>query len=223
MRAILAGVVAAALWAPSIAAADVLTLIVSDFGELGVSFGLEPFRLSSPFFSDDFDVEGTVDVTSGPLLSQTIDEDSEVTSYRYGAGRLSLDAFGFTDEGDFVSGSFTAATLPFQIDVEEDADDLFGGGLADDFHIQLGAGRFDHALARLFEVHYKTAGGEMLLGLEDIEGGPDTVSRIAVDHRGGTDLDIYTRVVPEPTLLALGLASAVGWMARKRAGQIGRS
>ena len=84
----------------------------------------------------------------------------------------------------------------------------------------LGAGRFDKALARLFGVHYKTTGGEILLGLEDIEGEPDTVTRIAVDHRGEADLDIYTQAVPEPTLVVLGLASAVGWMARQRARQM---
>jgi hypothetical protein len=220
MRILLAAVVSAVLFAPSICNADVLTLVVSDFGEMGVSFGLAPFELSSPFSSNEFDVEGSVSIVSGPLLSQTVDEENAITSYVYGAGRLTLSAFGETDDGEFVSGGFSAATMPFQIDVEEDADDLFGGGLADDFWIVLGEGRFDKALARLFAVHYKTTGGEILLGLEDIEGGPETVTRIAVDHRGEADLDIYTRSVPEPTLLGLGLASVVGWMSRKRSRQM---
>ena len=124
------------------------------------------------------------------------------------------------DDGTFLSGSFVAATDPFQIDVVEDADDLFGGGLADDFSIVVGAGRFDEALARLFGVHVKTTGGEIVLGLEAIDGGPDTAARRGYDHRGGTDLEIGTQAVPEPTLFVLGLASAVGWMARKRARQM---
>ena len=223
MRIVLAGVVSTLLFAPSICAADILTLIVSDSGELRVSFGVAPFELSSPFSSNEFDVEGTVSIVSGPLLSQTVDAENGITSYVYGAGHLTLDAFGETDDGTFVSGGFSAATLPFQIDVEEDADDLFGGGLADDFSIELGAGRFDKALARLFEVHYKTTGGEILLGLEAIDGGPDTFSRDGFDHRGGAALDISTRAVPEPTIAVLGLASAVGWMARRRARQMAKA
>lgn len=215
MRTILAGLVAALLFAPSTCLADTLTFIVTDDGELGVSFGLSPFYLSSPVESDDVNiVDGSVTIVSGPLLSLVVDEANEHTSYLYGAGLLTLEASGFTDDGVFLSGQFVASTEPFQIDVRENADTLFGGGLADDFVIELTGGLFDPALARLLQVRRTSAGGWLGLGLEDIDGEPDDASRLAANHRGATDLEIDTQSVPEPALFMLGLVSAAGWMAR---------
>ena len=46
-------VLAAVLLGPSTGLASPLTFLVSDGGELSVSFGLEPFEMSSPFESED--------------------------------------------------------------------------------------------------------------------------------------------------------------------------
>lgn len=224
MRTILAGLVAVTLHAPAICVADVLTLTVTD-GELSVLFGLDPFRLSSPFTANGLDVEGTVTIVSGSLLSQSVDVPNGLTSYAYGPGLLTLDGSGHTDDGTFLSGHFVAATEPFQIVVREGADMLFGGGLADDFAIGLGSGLFDPALAQLLRVQRHTSGGSIVLGLEAIDGDPDTRQRQGFDHRGFAELEIGTTSVPEPTLLGLGLTSAIGWMAlqRRMRGQMQRT
>lgn len=215
MRTLVAGLVAATLHAPAFCTADVLTLTVTD-GELAVQFGLDPVSLSSPFTSSAFDVQGTVTIFSGPLLSQTVDEPNGLTSYAYGPGILTLEGSGLTHDGTFVSGHFVAPTEPFQIVVREGADTLFGGGLADDFSVYLGVGLFGPALARLLHVKRNTSGGSILFGLEAIDGNPDTRQRQGFDHRGYAELEIGTASVPEPTLLGLGLTSAIGWMALKR-------
>jgi hypothetical protein len=190
---------------PELCRASVITFEITDGGELAVRFGLFPFELSADFESRDLDLSGSVNFVSGPLLARVVDEDAGVTSYRYGAGVLHLQGSGFTDNGTFVQGGFTVATSPFWVDVFEEADDLFGGGLADDFYIDLGVGLFDPALARLLKVRRKTTGGDMLLGLEDIDGGPESSRRDGFDHRGYTDLDIVAEPVPEPGLVALAL------------------
>lgn len=214
MSFIRTGLVAALLLAPSISEAETLTLLVTDDGELAATFGLLPFRLSSPVESDTQSVSGTVLIVSGPLISQTVDEVNGVTRYHYGAGQLTLDLSGWTDGGTSLSGRFEATTDPFQIDVEEDADELFGGGLADDFFIELGRGRFDPALAGLLQVRRTSMGGWMDLGLEDIDGEPDDATREGFDHRGQTVLSIPVTSVPEPSMLSLCLLAA-GWMVHR--------
>ena len=70
----------------------------------------------------------------------------------------------------------------------------------------------------MLQVKPNASGGGIELGLEAIDGDPDTRDRIGWDHRGFAILDIDTEPasLPEPTLLGLSLTSAIGWMALKR-------
>jgi hypothetical protein len=201
--------------APASGRADVISFEVTDAGELSVSFGLLPFQLSSNVESRNFLLDGSVQLVSGSLLERVVDVDNGVTSYHYGRGMLQLELSGSTDDGAFVQGGFTATTSPFRIDVFEDADTLFGGGLADDFYIDIGVGRFDLDIAQLLDVRRRTLGGELLLGLEAIDGGPDSNRRNGYDHRGFADLELDVTAVPEPGGLALGLLAALCWAARR--------
>jgi hypothetical protein len=214
----LAVVVVAAValcFSPLPGAAATISFIVSG-GELAVDFGLLPFQLSDDVEADDFDVNGTAHLVSGPLHNLDVDEENGFTGYEYGDGILTLTLSGFDDDGNFVEGTFVGHTKRFGFDVCEGCDSLFGGGLADDFEISLGEGRFDAALAHLFGVNGRTVGGFIDFGLEDIDGEPNDLSRTGFDHRGFAVLEIETAIVPEPGLLTLGLVAAAGWGARRR-------
>ena len=226
MRNILAAVVAAALFAPSICVAGVLTFRVQDalHGELPVSFGLDPFRLSADATGLDVDLQGTVNIVSGPLISQTVDPSTGYTTYVYGVGVLTLEGSGSADDGTDVTGSFTAPTEMLEFIVEEGTDDIFGGGRAS-VQIFLMAGLFDPALAKLLHVQRTTTGGEIGMRLDGIDGGLDTFQRVGFSESGDARLTIDTLSVPEPALLGLGLTSAIGWIAlrRRKRGQMVRT
>ena len=124
---------------------------------------------------DDFFVEGTATLVSGPGGPDG-DADDAFTTYSYGAGTISLALSGFDDNGNPLDGTFVASTLPFSFTVCEGCDSLFGGGTANDFAIALGPGKFSGGLAALFHVGARTQGGFIDFGLEAIDGDPDSVT-----------------------------------------------
>jgi hypothetical protein len=210
----LAVIAASLLLSPLSSAADTLVFRVTG-GELAVTFGLVPFQLSEDVESDDFDVTGTANLVSGALVNHNVDEENGITGYDWGPGTLTLTLSGFDEDGNFVDGTFTASTRKFGFDVCEGCDDLFGGGLVDDFEIDLGAGLFDAPLAKLLGVSRHTIGGFIDFGLEDVSGDGNSESRSAFDHRGFAVLEIET-AIPEPGLLTLGLIAGAAWLARRK-------
>jgi hypothetical protein len=207
----------AALLLPATGSASTLAFEVTG-GELSVDFGLVRFTLFEDAESLDFDVSGVADLDSGPLYLHDVDDVFGDTTYGYGAGTLVLSLQGFDDDGNFVSGTFTAETEPFSFTVCEGCDTLFGGGTADDFEIDLGRGVLDPALAKLFGVNVKTLGGFIDFGLEDIDGDPFERFRTGYDHRGYANLEIVAQA-PEPGFTWLLIAGGAGLAARRRSGR----
>ena len=187
----------------------------------GVSFGLVPFDAGGGLESDLFPFNsGTAVLVSGPLVDMDVDAINGLTTYSYGPGTLDLMMSVDDGKGNTVEGAFAASTGSFSFTVCEGCDTLFDGGLANDFFIALGPGLFDAALAHALHVLPQTGGGSIDFGLEDITGGPDSVSRFAADHRGYMPLTIDTAPapVPEPGLLLLmGLSGAAVALRRRRA------
>jgi hypothetical protein len=145
-----------------------------------------------------------------------VDPSIERTVYTYGPGTLTIDALFSTPSGIDRQGSFVSAVDGFQLFVCEGCDALFDGSLADDLVIELGTGSFDAVFARALGVSRSTIGGSLPLGLEAIEGGPDSSERGGFSHTGYADLSVIQESVPEPGLLALGLVLGGMMLGRAR-------
>jgi hypothetical protein len=209
-------VAASLLLFPMTSAAGVITFEISDGGELAVEFGKSLAQISADAQGDV--AQGTFDLQS-PFIG---------CCYDYGAGTLTMALRVFNPNGSDVDGTFTAVVQPFTIDVtelreceeEEEADDCedpdFPGSTARDFWITLGPGMFDPQSAKILGIRPNTLGGEMLLGLEGIDGGPASQSRTGFDYRGFTELTIVTEeAVPEPSLLLMLAAGGAAISGRR--------
>ena len=225
MQALRVVVLLAALFTPAtVLGATIVDLTFSTVPQTEtISFGLDPFHWSGPLgFAGlasgsgiAFD-QGAISLTSGPLLSLTIDDVSNRTIYTYGPGSLVISA-----SWGALQGTFTATTGAFSIHVCEGCDPLFGGSLADDFVVGLGQGFFDDVFALMLGVQPRTSGGFVDFGLEAITGGPSSQTRQAFDHRGSAVATVPVSV-PEPSVLALSVSAMawgiVGAYRRRRAG-----
>jgi hypothetical protein len=206
--------------APSAAAAAPFSTWSFFVTNLAADFGLVPFQISAPLVEDLVPVDwftfgsGSFDLVSGSLTDLTVD--GLGTHYSYGPGTVTIALSGSDENGTPVAGTLTAPTLPFSFTVCEGCDSLFGGGLSDDFGIDFGPGLLDLAFAEALHVSPDVDIEFIALGLEDIDGGPGSVSRTGFDHRGRTDLDISVTEVPEPSLLLLGAISATALALRRR-------
>ena len=214
----LVAVVASLLLIPAISSAGVISYEISDGGELQVAFGQLPVQISANAEGDTG--QGSFEFQSGPLTS--FSTGGGFSSYSYGAGLLTMQLTIFNPSGPDVFGTFTAATLPFSIDViepeeceaeEEECEEEFAQAF--DFFISLGPGLFDPELAKVLGIRSETLGGGMPLGLEDILGDAGDQRRFGFEHGGGVVLDIVTEEVPEPGLAILLLTGAT-WMAHRR-------
>jgi hypothetical protein len=214
--AVVVSSLSAMLGAPR-ADAEVFTFVISDRGELPLDFGLLSVHLSAQIESGPGD--GSFDLVSGSLTD--FDSDPGFTSYTYAPGLLTMQLHMFNPgDGPDVDGVFTAPVLGFSIDVtelreceeDEEADDCedpdFPGSTSDVL-IPLGPGTFDRNIARVLGIREKAFFTDLrFIGLEGIDGGPDSQERRGFEHGGNTVLTIDTFDVPEPGLLALGLAAA---------------
>jgi hypothetical protein len=213
------------LFAPTQSIGGTLFFTVSGPGEVGVQFGLEPFQLSEEADGDAFQVIDSIFVffdsvhvtlISGPLLDLDVDAVNGLTTYSYGPGTLTLDISASRDGGATAAGQAILPTLPFSLTVCEGCDSLFGGGLADDFEIELGHGLIDSQLAALLHIDSDIGGGHIDFGLEDIDGDPASNLRTGFDHRGFAPLQIDVVEVPEPVSAWLALTAGAAWMVRRR-------
>ena len=209
------------LLAPVPSNAGTLSFLVVDGGS--VEFGLEPFQVSAPAEGEAFEVGPSffvffdsvhVTLVSGPLLD--LDAGTGFTDYSYGAGTVTLDISAHRDDGEVASGQAVLPTLPFSFRVCEGCDGLFGGGLADAF-IEFGQGLIDPQLAALLRIDPVIGGGRISYGLENIDGGPDSESRIGLDHRGAAPMEIDVFEAPEPASAWLVLTAGAAWFVRRRA------
>jgi hypothetical protein len=223
MRSLHLAVVCFLLFIPVNSSANAIDLyFATTVDDDSISFGLDPFRWNGDigFASANgielWDLNASISLTSGPLRGLVIDDSGEdpISTYSYGAGTLVIE--GSRNGEPFRPFRFTAVTNPFSFSVCEGCDSLFGGSLAENFSLFVGAGFFNRAFANYLGAERITGGGDVYFQLEAIDGTPASTKRNAYDSRGYSEATVSAGV-PEPGLFLLSLAGGVAWLARRRA------
>jgi hypothetical protein len=232
---LLSCLVALVLAVPGTASADLVTLPIGDdgfdFGLSGLDFEYAyeeaevngvPVWLAGPNGSD---IRGRIWITA---LFGGVDLTSDGTvtrsSYTFGPGHIRASASWTTPNGVERSGSYHGVVESASIDLceqqlsdEDMCGDVWGDSNGDLF-IRLGAGRFERPLARALGVRGLVTGGSVLMGIDGVTGDPSSRLRLAGSSGGSADVDLYTRVVPEPSAwLMMGLGAGAVLLRRSYA------
>ena len=128
------------------------------------------------------EISGRVTFNSGPLLSLVVQPGADeyvpdVSTYRYGPGRFTMDVTWMTDRGAPRRARFVAPLLALEVVACEGCDvgDMSYGA----FTATLGAGRFERRLAAVLGITGLSPTGAFSGHLDQISGTPATDTRFA--------------------------------------------
>jgi hypothetical protein len=143
----------------------------------------------------------------------------QTSTYRFGAGTVSISAFWRQPNGNDATGSFVAPLLNLTLGICENCNST--SEASGSVSAILGPGRFDPTLAEILGVAERSLGGSLSFDGDLITGDGTSQSRLGGSASGQVDL-IVTAAVPEPGLTALVVLGALIVRFRRRSSSAAR-